>query len=145
MVGTATPAVVALAGLVAPIWLTVRRRQLVTALIPADAAVADLKRTFDLAEIGTRLRDNLRRQEGRRLSLRPGALAGSLWRGVSTTAALHGRLTDVPRLAPFAPGRLRGLALLAICCVVSAIALAGWLVLHLVLASLSGAGAWSGF
>ncbi|WP_111766646.1 hypothetical protein [Nakamurella deserti] len=145
VVGTATPAVIAIAGLVAPVWLTVRRRQLVTALVPADAAVADLKRTFDLAAIGGQLRDNLLRQDGRRLSLRPRALAGSVWRGISTTAALHGRVTDVPRLAPFFPGRLRGLAFLSIACVVSGVVLTAWLVLHLVLAALVGADVWSGF
>lgn len=145
VVGTATPAVIAIAGLVAPAWLTVRRRQLVAALVPADAAVADLKRTFDLAAIGGQLRDNLRRQDGRRLSLRPRALAGSVWRGISTTAALHGRVTDVPRLAPFFPGRLRGLAFLAIACVVSGVVLTAWLGVHLVLAALVGTDVWSGF
>lgn len=144
VVGAGTPALVAGAGLVAPVWLTVRRRQLVTALVPADAAVADLKRTFDLADIGGRLRDNLLRQDGRRLSLRPRALAGTVWRGISTTAALHGRVTDVPRLAPFLPGRLRGLAILSIACVISAIALAGYLALGLLLAGLTDGGAWSG-
>ncbi len=143
--GTPTPAVVAVAGLVAPLWLTVRRRQLVTALVPADAAVAELRRTFDLAAIGTQLRDNLRGQGDRALSLRPGALAGTVWRGVSATAAVHGRVTDVPRLAPFLPGRLRGLGFLVIACVVSGVVLVAWLALHLVLAALVGSDAWSGF
>ncbi|MEO5834996.1 MAG: hypothetical protein ABJA16_07005 [Nakamurella sp.] len=144
-VGVATPAVVAVLGLVAPGWLTVRRRQLVTALVPADAAVADLRRTFDLSEIGGRVRDNLLHSGGQRLTLRPRALAGSVWKGVKVTADLHRRFTDVPRLAPFLPGRLRGLAFLAIACVVSGVVLTGYLALHLLLAGLMGDGVWSGF
>lgn len=145
VVGQLTPALVALAGLVAPVWLTVRRRQLVRALVPADAAVADLKRTFDLAEIGGQLRDNLLRPGGGRLTFRPRALAGTVWRGVGGTAALYGRVTDVPRLAPFLPGRLRGLGFLSIACVVSAVVLVGYLGLGLLLVGLTGAGAWDGF
>jgi hypothetical protein len=142
VVGAGSPAVVALAGLVAPAWLTVRRRQLVRALVPADAAVADLRRTFDLAAIGAQLRDNLLRPGAGSSALRPRALAGTLWRGVSSTAALHNRVTDVSRLAPFLPGRLRGLAFLGIACVVSAVLLVGYLALGLLLSGLTGAGGW---
>lgn len=145
VVGVATPAVIAVLGLIAPAWLTVRRRQLVRALVPADTAVAELKRTFDLAAIGGQLRDNLLRSGGERLALRPRALAGSLWKGVKVTADLHGRFTDVPRLAPFMPGRLRGLALLAIGCVISAAVLLAYLGLGLLLSGLTGAAGWDLF
>ena len=121
--------VLGLLGLLPAVWLTVRRIQLGRALQPPEDAVADLRRTFSVTDIADQLKDNL-------LAIRggPGATDGCcparrLWRGIRTGTDAWDRITDVPRLAPFLPGRLRGLALLILSCLVSGAALAGFAVL----------------
>lgn len=127
------PGLIAVAGLVPSGWLTRRRRQLVSALEPPAVAVAELRAVFSPAELGNQLRTNLLAVRGK--SLRPRQLARSVWRGVKLTAATHARYTDVPRLAPFLPGRLRGLAFLTAACVVSGAVLAVFALLGLVVTS----------
>ncbi len=122
-------AVLGLIGLVPAGWLTLRRIQLGRALQPPDAAVADLRRTFSAIDIADQLKTNLLAMRGAPGSSRPRRLARGLWRGIRTGTATWDRLTDVPRLAPFLPGRLRGLALLIVACLASAVALAVFAVL----------------
>jgi hypothetical protein len=122
-------AVLGLIGLVPAGWLTLRRIQLGRALQPPDAAVADLRRTFSAIDIADQLKTNLLAMRGAPGSSRPRRLARGLWRGIRTGTATWDRLTDVPRLAPFMPGRLRGLALLIVVCLASAVALAVFAVL----------------
>ncbi len=155
------PAVVAVIGLAPSAWLTVRRRQLVSALQPPAAAVRDLKQALGGGELGSRLLVNLRTLVGgpeapvagrqvagstapdsapsraRRTGPTPRRIAGSVWRGVKLGSDLYAQLTDIPRLAPFLPGRLRGLAFLSSACVVAAVALTVLLVLVLFVVALS--------
>jgi len=121
--------VLGLLGLLPAVWLTVRRIQLGRALQPPEDAVADLRRTFSVTDIADQLKDNLLAIRGVPGSTRPSRLARRLWRGIRTGTDAWDRITDVPRLAPFLPGRLRGLALLILSCLVSAAALAGFAVL----------------
>ncbi len=116
-------ALLGIAGLVPALWLTWRRRQLIGALQPPAVAVAELRATFNAGELGEQLKQNLIAFRPRRGRLITG-LAGSLWRGVKAGTSTWSRLTDVPRLAPFLPGRLRGLAVLVVVCLAGAAVLA---------------------
>ncbi len=134
--GSWIPVVLAAVGLLPSLWLTGRRRQLVVALHPPAAAVAELRATFNMAGVGEQLRSNLLQLRGQTTERRPRRLAGALWKGIKLGAGLYGRLSEVPRLAPFLPGRLRGLAFTAGACVVAAVALSGYAVLLLIIGSL---------
>lgn len=117
-------AAMALIGVVPAGWLLIRRHQLVTALQPPEIAVAELRASFSPAEIGEQLKANLEQVRGQKLELKPRKLAGTLWKGIRLGTGLYSQLTDVPRLQPFLPGRLRGLAFLSAACVLCATILA---------------------
>jgi hypothetical protein len=72
-----------------------------------------------VADVASRVKDNLLNMRRQKTDLRPRQLARGLWSGVKVSAALHSRMTDVPALAPFFPGRLRGLAYLGFACLAS--------------------------
>ena len=59
-----------------------------------------------------------------------------MWRGVKLGADLRSRFTDSPRLAPFTPGRLRGLTILSLCCAGSTAVLVALAVLKIITAVL---------
>jgi len=123
--------VLAAAGLVAPGWLELRRRQLLA--VAADpAALADAVRSV---VTGQDLWDNVIRNvgvgrvgttavgaavKGRRS--RPVRLLKGMWRGVQLTGVLT-QITDRPELEPLLPGRLRGLWFLVIACVITGLVL----------------------
>jgi hypothetical protein len=114
--------VIAVSGLVTPAILTVRRRQLVDALQPPAAAVADLRAAFDPVELGRQFRSNLGEIDRSSDASSPRRLAKRLWRGVRFGTGTYAQFAEMPRLAPFLPVRLRGLALLLAACVLSAVA-----------------------
>ncbi len=121
---------VALVGVLPAAWLAVRRHQLMTALVPPEVAVAEISSALAPTQLWSRVKDNLGRlPTGRRLRLR--LLPAGIWRGIRLTAELRGQLLGVPRLAPFLPGRLRGIVFLAVWCVIAAGALCAIAVLRL--------------
>ena len=124
---------VALVGILPGAWLAVRRHQLITALIPPEVAVAEISAALAPTELWSRVTDNLRKlPTGRRLRLR--MLPAGIWRGVRLTAELREQLTGIPRLAPFLPGRLKGIVFLAAWCLITAVALGAITVLRILTA-----------
>jgi hypothetical protein len=123
----------ALVGILPGVWLAVRRHQLVTALVPPEAAVNEISAAFAPTEVWSRVKDNLGKlSTGRRLRLR--MLPSGIWRGIKLTAQLREQLTGIPRLAPFLPGRLRGIVFLAAWCLISAVVLGALVVLRILTA-----------
>lgn len=104
-------------------WLEVRRRQLLSALQPPEQAGAEIYAIVGSPEFWSQLRSNLGELTdlGRGLGLR--ALARKLWQGVKLTNAVRERVGDNSRLAPFLPGRLRGLLVLTVACGVAGVLL----------------------
>ncbi len=127
----------AVIGMIPSAWLAVRRWQLVTALVPAATAVAQLRAAFSVVDVAGRVKDNLLQMRRQKTDLRPRQLARGLWSGIKVSAAVHSRMTNVPALAPFFPGRLRGLAYLGFACLASAAVLTVFAV-ALVIASFVG-------
>lgn len=84
-----------------------------------------------------RIRSNLTEVAARGGRLR--TVGGSVWRGVKVTNELRNRVGDSPRLAPFLPGRLRGLVFLGGWCLLSCVVLGGFLLVK-VLATAVGIG-----
>jgi hypothetical protein len=121
---------VALVGILPAAWLAIRRHQLITALTPPDVAVAEISTALAPTELWSRVKDNLRKlPTGRRLRLR--MLPAGIWRGIRLTAELREQLTGIPRLAPFLPGRLRGIVYLAASCLITGVALGAITVLRI--------------
>ena len=124
---------VALVGILPAAWLAIRRHQLITALTPPDVAVAEISTALAPTELWSRVKDNLRKlPTGRRLRLR--MLPAGIWRGIRLTAELREQLTGIPRLAPFLPGRLKGIVILAAWCLITALALGAITVLRILTA-----------
>lgn len=126
-------------GLVPSGWLALRRAQLLAALQPPTEAAAEICRVLSPTGLWSQLKANLGRitEGGGPLRLR--SLGRRIWQGVRLTADVRGLLGDQPRLAPFLPARLRGLAVLAACCLVSSVALTALAVVK-VLATAVGLG-----
>lgn len=96
--------------------LELRRRQLLAALRPPAQAGAEIYAIVGSPELLVQLRTTVGQlgDLGRAVGLRP--LARKLWRGIKLTNTLRTRIGANRRLAPFLPGRLRGLLLLAAGC-----------------------------
>lgn len=118
----------AVAGSIPGLWLGIRRHQLVHALEPPGAAAAEITAAFAPTEIWARVRTNLAEIRPA-AGIRPAALARKMWQGVKLGATLRARFTAIPRLAPFLPRRLRGLAVLGVWCLGSALVLTALTVL----------------
>ena len=117
-------------------WLEVRRRQLLAALQPPEVAGAEIYAILGSPEFWSQLRTNVGRLSdlGRGLGVRP--LARTLWRGIRLTNAVRERVGENSRLAPFLPGRLRGLVLLTAACGVAGVLLTVLAVLKVVTAAI---------
>lgn len=131
--------VLVVVGLVPSGWLAVRRGQLVAALQPPAEAAAEILRVLSPAGLLTRLKSNLGPIADGGGALRLRSLGRRIWQGVKLTADVRGVISDQPRLAPFLPARLRGLALLSAWCLASFIALTALAVIK-VLATAVGLG-----
>ena len=97
-------------------WLEVRRRQLSSALQPPELAGAEIYAIVGAPEFWSRLRTNLVRLTVARRGLGLRSLGRTLWQGIKLTNVLRERVGGNSRLAPFLPGRLRGLVLLTAAC-----------------------------
>ncbi len=111
-------------------WLAIRRRQLLGALQPPERAGAEIYAVLSAPLVWSTLKGNLGEiaADRRRVPIR--SLGRSIWKGVKLTNDLLGRADD-SRLAPFLPGRLRGLVFLTGWCLVAAVVLAGFLLLKI--------------
>lgn len=116
-------------------WLEMRRRQLLAALKPPELAGAEIYAIVGAPEFWSQLRANLGQLTdlGRGLGLRP--LARRLWTGIRLTNAVRERVGENSRLAPFLPGRLRGLLVLTVTCGVAGALLTVLAVLKVVTAA----------
>lgn len=121
--------VLAVVGVVPSIWLAVRRAQLLRALQPPDEAGAEIYAALDVPAVWAQFKENLTQVAVQRNKIHLRSLAGSVWRGVRFSNELRNRVGDSHRLAPFLPGRLRGLVFLTGWCVASGVVLGGFLVL----------------
>ena len=108
--------VVAVLLLIPSAWLELRRRQLLAALQPPEQAGAEIYAIVGAPEFWMQLRSNLGELTdlGRGLGLR--SLGRRLWQGIKLTNAVRERVGENSRLAPFLPGRLRGLLMLTVAC-----------------------------
>ena len=108
--------VVAVLLLIPSAWLELRRRQLLAALQPPEQAGAEIYAIVGAPEFWVQLRSNLGELTdlGRGLGLR--SLGRRLWQGIKLTNAVRERVGENSRLAPFLPGRLRGLLMLSVAC-----------------------------
>lgn len=129
--------VLAVLGAIPSAWLAMRRRQLLASLQPPEEAGAEIYAVFSAPDLMTRIKSNLAEVAARGGRLR--TVGGSLWKGVKLTNELRHRIGDSPRLAPFLPGRLRGLLFLGGWCLLSGVVLGGFLVIK-VLATSVGIG-----
>lgn len=131
--------VLALLAVVPSGWLAIRRRQLLVALQPPEQAGAEIYAIFSAPQVLATVKSNLIEVAARSSGLGFRSLGRSVWKGVRITNEMRGRAVDSPRLAPFLPGRLRGLVMLAGSCVLATVVLGGFLVLK-VLATAVGLG-----
>ena len=97
-------------------WLEIRRRQLLAALQPPEVAGAEIYAIVGSPEFWSQLRTNVGQLSdlGRGFGVR--VLARKLWQGIKLTNVVRERVGENSRLAPFLPGRLRGLLLLTAAC-----------------------------
>lgn len=102
---------------IAPSWLAVRRSQLIRAVSKPDQTGDQLYAAFGPGPVWNRLRDNLIATVSGRTRL--AGLGRVIWRGVRLSTGLRTLAADSPVLAPFFPGRLRGLVLLSGWCLAS--------------------------
>ncbi len=126
-------------GLIPSGWLAVRRAQLLHALQPPARAAAEIYAAINSADTLSRLRSNLAPVVRADARLRLRSVSRKIWQGVKLTADVRSRMGSSPRLAPFLPGRLRGLALLSGWCLLSFVVLGGLAVVK-ALASAVGIG-----
>ncbi len=117
--------VVALLLLIPSGWLAVRRRQMLAALEPPEVAGAEIYAIVGAPEFWSQLKDNLGTLAARDAGWGLRSLGSKVWRGVRLTNTVRERVGDNSRLAPFLPGRLRGLALLAASCCAAFVLLCG--------------------
>jgi len=111
-------------------WLAIRRRQLLGALQPPEQAGAEIYAVLSTPLVWSTVRTNLGEIAAARKRVPIRSLGRWIWRGVKLTNDLLGRADD-SRLAPFLPGRLRGLVFLAGWCLLSMVVLAGFLLLEI--------------
>ena len=118
--------VVAVVGLLVAAWLGLRRRQLL-AIAAAPEALADaFASTVTGRDVWERAAKNL--TAGRVVAAarprrsRPLRLLGGMWRGIKLTGVLQ-QLVDRDELAPLMPGRLRGIGMLVVACLIAGIVL----------------------
>jgi hypothetical protein len=109
-----------------PLWLIVRRRQLLAALQPPDEAAAQIYAAISSPQVWSRVKGNLGEVARTRPKVR--SLGRSIWGGVTLPGNLRRVADGSPRLAPFLPARLRGLALLGASCLCSSAILLALLV-----------------
>lgn len=117
-------------------WLEVRRRQLLSALQPPELAAAEIYAIVGSPEFWSQLRSNAGELADLSRGLGVRVLARKLWQGVQLTNAVRERVGDNSRLAPFLPGRLRGLLLLTAACGVAGALLTVLAVLKVVTAAI---------
>ena len=118
---------------VPPVWLAVRRRQLASALQPSDEAATQIYAAIASPEVWSRVKGNLGEVARARPKFR--SLGRAIWSGVKLSGSLRDMAAGSPRLAPFLPGRLRGLVLLGAWCLAST----GFLLVLLVVKALTAA------
>ncbi|MBM9475202.1 hypothetical protein JL107_01965 [Nakamurella flavida] len=125
-----------LLGCIPAAWLAVRRHQLLRAVRAPAELTADLIAVVSGRELWEGLAGNLRSgpkpvSSGRALW----ALRG-LWRGVKAGGGVLDSLTGRPTLVPLMPGRLRGLLMLCVACLVTAGILLAYAVINALLAGI---------
>ena len=118
--------IVAGIGLLVAGWLALRRHQLLAVAQDPDALAAALSSVVTGRDMWEQLVDNV--SAGRvgaavaRRRSRPLRVLGGLWRGVQLTGVLT-QVTEREELLPLLPGRLRGMWLLVIACLITALIL----------------------
>lgn len=103
-----------IAGLVLPAWLLMRRRQLLIPLSDPVRAANDIIAAFSISSV-------LEQAAAKVTTLptsprRALAQARRAWTGLNLGRQVYSRLTGLPAVAPFLPGRLRGLGILVGLC-----------------------------
>ena len=112
--------------LVPAAWLFVRREQLTAAPQPPEDAAVDILAALQPTMLWDELRANLLTITKQRRRIGP---LRQVWRGIRLSKDFKDHFTEIPRLRPFLPSRLRGLVFLAGACLASAVALVVLLVL----------------
>ncbi len=117
-------------------WLFVRREQLTAAPQPPENAAVDILAALQPTMLWDELRANLLSITKQRRRIGP---LRQVWRGIRLSKDFKDHFTEIPRLRPFLPSRLRGLVFLAGACLASAVAL---LVLFVLFLLVSVVGLW---
>ena len=107
-------------------WLFVRREQLTAAPQPPEDAAVELMAALQPTMLWDELRANLLTITKQRRRIGP---LRQVWRGIRLSKDFKDHFTQIPRLRPFLPSRLRGLVFLVGACLASAVALLVLLVL----------------
>lgn len=116
--------VVAAIGLIVAGWLALRRHQLLAVAQDPKALAAALSSVVTGRDMWEQVVNNV--SAGRvgatvvRRRSRPLRILGGLWRGVQLTGVLT-QITEREELLPLLPGRLRGIWLLVIACLITAV------------------------
>ncbi|HEY9411656.1 MAG TPA: hypothetical protein VIP77_18900 [Jiangellaceae bacterium] len=107
-------------GLLASSWLLWRRGQLLAAVDPRDELAADIVYALDVADAWAEGEETWERiKEIGDAGWGPVRVLRALWTGFQFSQDLMERVTERPRLAPFMPPRLYGLAWLGASCLAS--------------------------
>ena len=118
--------VVAVVGLVVAAWLALRRRQLLAVAAAPEALADAFASTVTGRDVWERAAKNL--TAGRVVAAarprrsRPLRLLNGMWRGIKLTGGLQ-QLVGREELAPLMPGRLRGIGMLVVACLIAGIVL----------------------
>ena len=118
--------VVAVVGLVVAAWLALRRRQLLAVAAAPEALADAFASTVTGRDVWERAAKNL--TAGRVVAAarprrsRPLRLLNGMWRGIKLTGVLQ-QLVGREELAPLMPGRLRGIGMLVVACLIAGIVL----------------------
>lgn len=110
-------------GVLASCWLLWRRKQLLAAVDPREELAADIVYALDVADAWAEGEETW--QQIKKIGdggWGPVRVLRALWTGFQFSQDLMERVTERPRLAPFMPPRLYGLAWLGASCLASAVA-----------------------
>lgn len=113
------PLVVGAVGALVAGWALVRRKQLLAAVADPHQAAADIGRALSVTDLIARLGEQPATPA--KSSRRAISRARGLWRGIQVGHDAWESLAELPSVAPFLPGRLRGLGWLLASCAVFAI------------------------